>query len=161
MEIKFKKLTPEAVIPKRAHNGDAGLDLYLPREVMVLQGRQIIPLDFAIELPHGYCAEIQPRSGFASKGIECRMRPTSVTSSDADFRVKSRADADVIYGLIDENYRGCVGVIVNNNDRPFMLDTGTRIAQMVIRQVPETTFIEVSDLADSERGEGGFGSTGK
>lgn len=160
MEIKIKKLHPDAVIPKKAHDGDAGLDLFLPREVKVLQGRQIIPLDFAIELPHGYCAEIQPRSGFASKGIECRMRPASVTREDADFRVKSRADADVLYGLIDENYRGCVGVIVNNYDCPFMLDAGTRIAQMVIRQVPETTFIEVSDLGDSERGEGGFGSTG-
>jgi deoxyuridine 5'-triphosphate nucleotidohydrolase len=146
MEIKIKKLTAEAIIPRKAHDTDAAFDLYVPKNTTVLTGREVVPLDIAIELPDGYCAEIQPRSGYASKGIEGNVR---------------RMNADVLYGLIDSGYRGNVGVIINNHDFPFVLVKGLRIAQMIIRKVEDVTFKETTELSDSDRADGGFGSTNK
>jgi deoxyuridine 5'-triphosphate nucleotidohydrolase len=146
MEIKIKKLTAEAIIPRKAHDTDAAFDLYVPKDTTVLTGREVVPLDIAIELPDGYCAEIQPRSGYASKGIEGNVR---------------RMNADVLYGLIDSGYRGNVGVIINNHDFPFVLVKGLRIAQMIIRKVEDATFKETTELSDSDRADGGFGSTNK
>jgi len=165
MEIKIKKLSEKAVIPSKMHQNDAGFDLYVPDDVVLQEGRQVIPLDFSIELEHNYAATIQPRSGFSSKGIECaycRVTKHSLNVVNKEFRL----DADVIRGLIDENYRGNVGVIVVVHrhiapDEAFILSKGTRIAQMQIVSVPEVTLEVVDHLSDSERGLGGYGSTGK
>ena len=146
MEIRIKILSEGASVPVRMSRGAAAYDLYIPSEVYVRSGRQVIGLGFAMEIPQGYAAEIQPRSGFASKGM-----------LDKDLE---RNDADVLYGLIDSDYRGEVGVIINSNEKfKFLIPAGTRIAQMIIRKVEDVEFVRVEELTKTERGNGGFGST--
>lgn len=137
-----------AILPKRMTEGAAAYDLFLPQYVYVRSGRQVIGLGFSMEIPKGYAAEIQPRSGFSSKGM----------LDDSD----ERKDADVMYGLIDSDYRGEVGLIIRSNERfYFGIPYGTRIAQMIIRKVEDADFVESDSLSDTERGDGGFGSTNK
>ena len=145
-QIKIMKLFPQAITPTKATEGAAGYDLYLPNKAHLLRGRQILKLDIAIELPHGYVAVIAPRSGNASKGLE------TVTGD--------RVNADVLHGYIDSDYRGNVGVIVHNHGKAVVLPAGYRIAQMFIKRVEDVAFEEVSELSETARGDGGFGSTG-
>ena len=146
MKIRIKKLSDVARIPQRMSSGAAAYDLFLPEDTYIRSGRQVVGLGFAMEIPQGYAAEIQPRSGFASKGIP-----------DKDYE---RMDADVLYGLIDSDYRGEVGVIINSNEKyNFPVPAGLRIAQMIIRKVEDVEFSEVESLSETERGKGGFGST--
>ena len=146
MEIRIKKLSEWALIPQRMSDGAAAYDLFLPEDTYIRSGRQVVGLGFAMEIPQGYAAERQPRSGFASKGIP-----------DKDWE---RMDADVLYGLIDSDYRGEVGVIINSNEQyNFPVPAGLRIAQMIIRKVEDVEFREVESLSETERGKGGFGST--
>lgn len=148
MKIRIKKLTEKAVIPQKATEGSAAYDVKIPSNVTIMQGRQVIPLDFAIELPYGYEAKIEPRSGFSRKGME-------------DYRGE-RKDADVLVGKIDSDYRGNVGVLVNSHESyPFLLAEGTRIAQMTIYKVEDAEFEETEELSETDRGIGGYGSTGK
>lgn len=160
MKIKIKNYF--GIVPKKAHLNDGAFDLYAPQDIELVHGRQVIDLGFAIELPHGYAATIQPRSGFSCKGMEVKFYRTQDLFSGQDIRI----DADVIRGLVDENYRGHVGVIVKVNSKIYegsrlVIAKGTRIAQMQIVEVPEAEFEEVDELSDSDRAEGGFGSTGK
>lgn len=146
MKVRIKKLRPEAVVPKKATDGSAAYDVYLPSDMLVMPGRSILPLDLAIELPYGYEAKIEPRSGFSSKGME-------------DYR-KERKNADVIQGKIDSDFRQGIGVIVNSHESyPFRLMRGTRIAQMTIYKVEDAEFEEAEELSPTGRN-GGFGSTG-
>ena len=142
--IKIKKLSEDALLPVRATDGAACFDLYTPREFAIQKGRNIIPLDIAIELPHGTYAEIRPRSGFSAKGFE-------------DVH-GCRRDADVLHGIVDEDYRNSVGVIVKSEDY-FVIAKGTRIAQMLIGQYLPCDFVETEELSSTDRA-GGFGSTG-
>lgn len=143
--IKIKRLSEDALIPMKATEGAACFDLYTPREVAIQKGRNVIPLDFSISLPHGTRADIRPRSGFSAKGME-------------DVH-GCRRDADVLLGTIDEDYRGNVGVIIRSEDF-FILGKGTRIAQMMIASYTPCELAEVEELSATDRGEGGFGSTG-
>lgn len=143
--IGIKKLSEDALIPMRATDGAACFDLYIPRETAIQKGRNIIPLDIAIELPHGTYAEIRPRSGFSAKGME-------------DVH-GCRRDADVLHGCVDSDYKGNIGVIIRSEDF-FVLGKGTRVAQMLIANYRLCELEEVDELSSSERGEGGFGSTG-
>ena len=151
-------------MPKKAHPSDAAFDLYVPEDVALKNGRQIIDMKFSLELPHGYAATIQPRSGFSAKGLEAtKVFIDGSFSADAESGV--RVDGDVIRGLVDEDYRGSVGVIVKASIKghPYekmVIKKGTRIAQMQIVEVPQVELIEVEDLSETDRGEGGFGHTG-
>lgn len=157
MKIKIKKLSDQALLPKRATEGSAAYDLYIPEDVMVGSGRQIIKLNFAIEVPEGYEAKIEPRSGYSSKGMEGVIR---VFDKNAPKEAKRRFDCDVLVGKIDSDYRGEVGIIINNQDYPFSIKRGQRIAQMTIYKVEDAEFVETEELSDTERGDGGFGHTG-
>ena len=157
MKIKIKKLSEQALLPKRATEGSAAYDLYIPEDVLVGSGRQIIKLNFAIEVPEGYEAKIEPRSGFSSKGMEGFIR---VFDKNVPKEAKRRFDCDVLVGKIDSDYRGEVGIIINNQDYPFSLKRGQRIAQMTIYKVEDAEFVETAELSDTERGDGGFGHTG-
>lgn len=160
MQIKIKKLTQQAIIPIKGSVGAAAYDVFIPRDAHISAGRQIIPLDFAMEIPHGYQAQIEARSGFSSKGMEGYALQNS-SHFDTPEKVTRRFDADVLTGKIDSDYRGCVGVIINNHSGElFTIPAGTRIAQMTIHQVEDVLFEEVTNLSSTERGEGGFGSTG-
>lgn len=162
---KIKRLSEATILPKRATEGAVAYDVFVPEYTVVKKGRQVIPLGFAIELPNcNYEAKIEPRSGFSSKGMEgyerrivhegeCKRMEYIAAQPD-------RFNADVLVGKIDSDYRGEVGVIIkNDDDREFIIEAGTRIAQMTFYNVPETVLTEVEELTETDR-KGGFGSTG-
>lgn len=141
---------PQAIIPTKATPGSAAYDVYCPVDTRLRSGRQVIPLGFAIELPDGYEAKIEPRSGYSSKGF-------AATLGVKEYRI----DADVIPGKIDSDYRSGVGVIVHSKEnRIHIIKAGQRIAQLTIYKVETADFSEVDELTDTERGEGGFGHSG-
>ena len=154
MEVKIK--LNGGLMPQKQHEGDAAFDLYVPEDVEVTSGRQIVNMKFAIELPKGKAAIIQPRSRCSLKGIE-------VFNDNGESRY---IDADVKIGLVDSNYRGNVGTIlqVRNYGRLYgckwYFKKGSRISQMRIVDVPEIELIEATELSVTER-DGGFGTTGQ
>ena len=139
--IRFQKLDPAAVIPVQAHPGDAGMDLVSIESATIPPGgRRLVRTGLAVEIPVGFEGQVRPRSGLALKN--------GVTVLNAP-------------GTIDAGYRGEIGVVLANfGDAPFAVEPGMRIAQLVIAAVANVT-VEVSDtLSTSERGTGGYGSTG-
>lgn len=187
MDVKIKKLHPDAVIPTKATPQSIGYDLYVRQDICIEHKRQVIPLGFAIELPEGIEAKIEPRSGFSSKGIEGfalhegkpgvmlfteplrHLNDSDENDSDELWQridKSERFNADVLVGKIDPDYRGEVGVILRNNEpnKKFLITKGTRIAQMTFYTTvsPFNGLFEiVEELSDTERGGGGYGSTGK
>lgn len=151
------KLEDGGILPAKATPGAAAYDVYLPQMYIVETGRSVLPLNFRIELPDGYEALIEPRSGFSSKGMEGYISIKEEDGRIIDSAGHGRFDCDVMHGKIDSDYRGIVGVIVNNRDRRFTLPKGMRIAQMTLRKVENATFIQVDALSETERGDGGFG----
>ena len=143
MQIPIRRLDPELPLPAPQRAGDAGLDLYA-REAAVLApggGRAAVPTGIAIAIPAGYAGFVQPRSGLALRhGVTCLNTP----------------------GLIDAGYRDEIRVLLVNTDpsTPFPVERGDRIAQLVIQRVDVVEWAEVEDLGDSDRGIGGWGSTG-
>ena len=107
---------------------------------------------FAIELPLGYEAKIEPRSGYSSKGF--------AGAAASDMEPDMRFDCDVLSGKVDSDYRNSIGVIVNNRDKAFFVKRGQRIAQLTIYSVGVADFVEVDGLSDTGRGTGGFGHSG-
>lgn len=162
--VKIRRLSPFAVIPTKQHPGDAGFDLYVPYDMCLREGRQVLRLDFSMELPHGYAATIQPRSGFSVNGMLCEYSVLDRYQNPVVVDPEKSIDADVIRGLVDENYRGIVGVIIDvhfkiEEHECYVLKKGTRIAQMQIVEVPDVEFEDADTLSDTDRGTGGFGST--
>lgn len=152
---KIKIVLYDGQMPVKAHKGDAAFDVYTPKDIQLKFGRSIIDLGFAIELPPNLAATIQPRSGFASKGME--------VIDSRGCEKKCRIDADVVRGLVDSSYRGHVGVIINvrePNAQFYVLPKGTRIAQMQIVTVPDVEFEQVTELSETDRATNGYGSTG-
>ncbi len=145
MKLKIKKLRENAKIPKTATNGSAGMDLYacIDDSITLAPGKlAIVPTGIAIELPDSSCAAfLYARSGLGVKHGICLSNGV---------------------GVIDSDYRGevCVG-LCNVSDEPYVIEPYERIAQMVVAPVFTPEVVEVSELSDTARGEGGFGSTGK
>ena len=142
IEVKFKKLTESAIIPEYKSKEAAGMDLCSNEGFTIEPGSyQLIKTGIAIELPVGYEAQVRPRSGLALKnGITVLNSP----------------------GTIDSDYRSDVGVIlVNHGSKYFEVKQGDRIAQLVIAPVEKAKLVQVQELESSDRGAGGFGSTGK
>jgi dUTP pyrophosphatase len=141
--MRIKRLHPDAMVPRYAHGPeeDAGMDLHSVEAVMLAPGEtKLVATGLAVELPAGYEAQIRPRSGLALKH--------SITLPNSP-------------ATIDPGYRGEIKVILLNLGRePFQILPGERIAQMVIARY-EAVEWEEGDLADSRRGEGGFGSSGR
>jgi dUTP pyrophosphatase len=142
LEIPLLRLDPDLPMPAYAREGDAGADLVASESVTLAPGggRALVPTGAAIAIPEGYAGFVQPRSGLALRhGVTCLNTP----------------------GLIDSGYRGELKVLLVNTDpsEPFDVVRGERIAQLVIQRVESCRFVEVGELPDSERGEGGFGST--
>lgn len=142
MRLPITRLTPDAHLPTRAHPTDAGLDLYaLIRATIPSGGRAVIPTGVAVAIPAGYAGFLHPRSGLADM--------YGVTVANAP-------------GTIDAGYRGEVQVILVNHGRtPFRLIAGDRIAQLIITPivVPELDVVDALEAGD--RGDAGFGSTGR
>lgn len=140
--LKIKLINEEAVFPFQANKGDAGFDLFSSEQKIIKSGEaELISTGIIIELPEGTEAQIRPRSGLALKH--------SITVLNSP-------------GTIDEGYRGEIKVIlINHGKADFMVEKHMRIAQMVVAPVAKVTMLRVDELTNSERGEGGFGSSGK
>lgn len=143
MELKIKKVKENAKIPTRGSDGAAGFDLYacIDEPLTLNKGdTALIPTGIAIAVPDGYAAFIHSRSGLSIKKGICLLNSV---------------------GVVDSDYRGevCVGVI-KATDGPYTIEPDERIAQMVIKAVEIPELIETDELDETERGAGGFGSTG-
>jgi dUTP pyrophosphatase len=143
VELAFRKLSDGARLPTRAHDGDAGLDLHAIEPATLGPGeRAIVGTGIAVEIPPGHAGLVLPRSGLAARhGIALVNAP----------------------GLIDAGYRGEIRVLLLNTDRtePFEIAPGDRIAQLLVTPFAEVEPIEARALAETGRGEGGFGSSGR
>jgi dUTP pyrophosphatase len=142
IELPIQRLRADAVLPARAYQGDAGLDLAACERVELEPGeRAVIGTGLAVAVPEGYAGFVQPRSGLADRhGITVVNSP----------------------GLIDSGYRGELKVILLNTDstHPFVVEPGMRIAQLVVLEVPGIDLEEVDELPTTERGVRGHGSSG-
>lgn len=145
MNLFIKKVegAKDLPLPKFMTNGAAGMDLYanVNEEVVIAPGTiKLIGTGIAIAIPNGYEAQIRPRSGLAIKnGISLVNTP----------------------GTIDSDYRGEINIImINFGEKPFIINRGDRIAQMIINKIEIPSIIEVNELDNTNRGAGGFGSTG-
>lgn len=140
--LAVKRLRPDAILPAQAYPGDAGLDLAACERVELPPGaRAVVGTGIAVALPTGHAGLVVPRSGLAARhGLGKVNAP----------------------GLIDEGYRGEIKVILLNTDRErtFVVEPGMRIAQLVVVELPRVELVEVDELPASERGAGGFGSSG-
>jgi dUTP pyrophosphatase len=141
IELPIRRLRDDAVVPKRAYAGDAGLDLAACDLHELGPGeRAVVGTGLAVAIPEGYAGFVQPRSGLAARhGITVVNAP----------------------GLVDSGYRGEIQVVLLNTDtdKPFVVEPGMRIAQLVVLPVPELELVEVEELPESERGVRGFGSS--
>ena len=140
LKIKIKKIA-DAKTPSYAHKGDSGVDLYAAEDYTLKpMERKLVSTGIRIAIPHGYEAQVRPKSGLAVEhGI-------------------SHANS---VGTIDSGYRGEIKVpLINFSDRPYKIEKGKKIGQMVFAKVEEAVFEETDELDSTSRGEGGFGSTG-
>lgn len=141
IDVAVRRLREDAVLPVQAYPGDAGLDLIACEGATLAPGhRAVVPTGIAVEIPDGYAGFVQPRSGLAARhGIGVVNSP----------------------GLIDSGYRGEIRVVVLNTDphESFVVEAGMRIAQLVVVPVASVRLLEVDELAVSERGVRGFGSS--
>jgi len=141
MKVLFRKIDPAARLPAYAHPGDAGMDLFSVEDVSLQPGgRALVRTGLVMQLPPDAEAQVRPRSGLALKhGVTVLNTP----------------------GTIDAGYRGEIGVIlVNHGDSVFLVEKGMKIAQMVVSPVVRAVIEETSVTDDTDRGTGGFGSTG-
>lgn len=140
--LAVRRLVEHAVLPRRAHPGDAGIDLVAAERCELSPGaRALVGTGIAVAIPDGWTGLVCPRSGLATRhGISMVNSP----------------------GVIDAGYRGEVRVLLHNTDlvEPFVVEPGDRIAQLLLVPVMLAGTVEVDDLGDSERADGGFGSTG-
>jgi dUTP pyrophosphatase len=142
VRLSLRRLDPELPLPRYAHTGDAGLDLYSAESIDLSPGhRALIPTGVAVAIPEGFAGFVQPRSGLAIRsGLSFVNTP----------------------GLIDSHYRGEIRLIAINLDpaASISIARGDKIAQLVIQRVETVQVVEVSTLDVTERGERGFGSSG-
>lgn len=139
MKLKFKRLSETAKLPTRGSEEAAGWDLYSDEDrIIPINSKAVITTNLAYEIPKGYALIIKDRSSMAKNDLTTNA------------------------GVLDSDYRGCVGVMIRNNSIEYLrILKGERIAQFLVVAVPETEIEEVFELSATQRGEGGFGSTGK
>lgn len=141
MTLSFKRVHPDAVLPAYAHPSDAGMDIRSVEELTIPVGKKaLVHTGLVVNLPPAYEAQVRPRSGLALKaGVTVLNTP----------------------GTIDAGYRGEIGVIlINLGENDFEVKKGDRIAQLVIAPVTQPTVVEATEIDETDRGSGGFGSTG-
>ncbi len=143
MEIKIRKITPNAILPKYAHPGDAGMDFFVSESVLIKKGeRAQVRTGISMAIPDGYVGLIWDKSGLSHK-----------------------SGLKTVGGVIDSGYRGEIMIgMINLGEFDYTFEIGHKVAQMLIQKVESPEIIEVNnedDLGETSRGEGGFGSTGK
>jgi dUTP pyrophosphatase len=142
IKIKIKKIHPDAIIPKYAHDGDAGMDLFSVEDVVIKpRYRLAVRTGLEFEIPNGYEMQIRPRSGMALKsGITVLNTP----------------------GTVDSGYRGEIkAILINLSSEDYSIKKGDKICQAIINKVERVQIEETKELSETKRGKGGFGSTGK
>ena len=171
MNVKFIKLSENAIVPCYGRKGDAGLDLFTAEDIRIpSRETKVVPTDIAIQLPQGYEAQVRPRSGISLNGAKgCYHVSLVLTFSpilEEDMIPKEIKEECSPYlrvqlGTIDSNYRGNIGIITYNQE-PYevLIPKGTKLAQLVIAPVVSAELVEVDSLEESERGENGYGSSG-
>jgi dUTP pyrophosphatase len=139
MELKVKKINNDVRLPLYGHKGDAGLDLFSSMDFVLAEGKvEAISTGIKVAIPDGFVGLVWDKSGVSLKGVHR------------------------LAGVIDSGYRGEVKVVmINLGDKPFVIEKGMKIAQMLVQPITMVRVVEVEDLDDTSRGEGGFGSTGK
>ncbi len=141
MTLSFKRIRPAAKLPSYAHASDAGMDVQSAEDLVIpAKSRALVPTGLVANIPPGYEIQVRPRSGLAFKrGVTVLNAP----------------------GTIDAGYRGEIGVLlVNLGDDDFEIRAGDRIAQLVVAPVLQVEVVEAADVDETDRGGGGFGSTG-
>lgn len=143
------------IMPQKATKGSAAFDIYVPEDVEISHGRQVVDMKFAMEMPENKAALIKPRSGCTLRGIEVLNTVTGKTHC---------IDAEVKIGLVDSDYRKNVGTLLQVYDVPvlgeqWIIQKGSRISQMRIVEVPSVELVLAEMLSVTDR-DGGFGSTG-
>ncbi|MDO8428437.1 MAG: dUTP diphosphatase [Candidatus Diapherotrites archaeon] len=142
LKVFIRKVNEQAILPQYAHESDAGMDLYACEETVILPGQwKMVSTGISIEMPHGLEAQVRPRSGLAAKhGLSVLNTP----------------------GTIDPDYRGEIKVIlINFGSQEYKVEFGHKIAQMVFNKIEKPKIETVDQLSETQRGEKGFGSTGK
>ena len=137
--IKFKKVHPDAIIPKYQHDGDSGFDAHSVEDVLINPGEmKPIPTGLAVEIPYGYEIQCRPRSGLVFKHGVIET-----------------------FGTIDSNFRGSLtGMLHNCSNDPFVVHKGDRVFQYVLAKVELAEIMEVTELSETGRSTNGYGSTG-
>ena len=141
VKVPLRRLDPDLPIPRHAHEGDAGVDLYAREPATLAAGeRRLVPTGVAVAIPEGYVGLVAPRSGWAARsGMSIVNTP----------------------GIVDSGYRGeLVVILINHGSVPVEIARGDRIAQLVVLPVVSVEFEVVDELDETGRGAGGFGSTG-
>jgi len=137
LTLKVQKLNNNARLPHKTHLSDAGIDLFASENVVLYpENTLLISTGIAVEIPEGYCGIIKDRSSMGAKGVF------------------------TLGGVIDSSYRGEIKIIIGTKDT-YVINRGDKIAQMLIVPVPPVEIVEVDNLSNTERGTGGFGSTGE
>ena len=141
MPLRVKKLVPDAQFPVRAHEGDVGYDIFASETTAIRpKERVLVSTGISIVIPEGHYGRIAPRSSLSVAGL------------------------DVGAGVIDPSYRGEVKVLLINNTyprNPYKVRKGDKIAQLILEKVSTISVVEIESLPETDRGDGGFGSTGK
>src|SRR5690625_2166426 len=176
ISVGFKRLSDEATIPTKAHHTDSGFDLYASEDVIIEPGETVIvPTGIAVELPKGFEAQIRPRSGVTAK-TKLRVKLGTIDNGYTgeigvivdNFRY-TKDGVDILNGEVAASISRQVDTIDGNTITlnksykafPYLIRKGDRIAQLVVQALPEVTAVEIDGFTEeSERGEGGFGSTG-
>lgn len=142
IDLLVKCLVPDAVIPFKAHEDDAGFDLFATESFTIKSGETlVIPTGIAVQLPKNFEIQIRPRSGI---------------TSNTKLRVQ--------LGTVDRGYRGELGIIIDNisqESKSYTINKGDKLAQFIVNELPIVNIIVVDELSDGDRGTNGFGSTGQ
>ena len=148
MNIGVKKIHENAVIPKFAHATDTGFDLFTVENTIIQANKKsIVRTGLIFDLPYGWGIQVRNKSGITVKGVPNLLG--------------YNADITVYIGTIDSAYRGELGIMVKNEtEETIVIPSGTKLAQGVLEKVYQCTFEEIEEVSETDRGNGGFGSTG-
>lgn len=153
--IQFKRVNPDAPIPTKAHPSDAAYDLCAMEDVTLRPGEwKMVGSGIACAIPEGFCGMVYPRSGMGCKGLVLK---NTVGIIDSHYRGEIKL---TLFNNNPKAWGGGYGTYKANEENTIHVHKGDRVAQMRIEMVPDTTLVEVDELDFTDRGEGGFGSSG-
>lgn len=157
MKVKIKKLSADAVMPTKAHPSDAGFDLVATSRAIDAYGNVVYGTGLAFEIPEGYAGLLFPRSSLAKKDL---LLSNSVGVIDSHYRGEVTMKFKPSVALVEEP-RNKAGYVISHDFDYNRYEVGDRIGQLIVMPIPEVEFEWVDELSTTDRGEGGYGSTGR